>query len=164
MKTKVGIIGCGNISPRYFEACKRMDALELVGCADVMLERAQARAAEFNTQAFSVDQIIAHPDIKILINLTIPKAHGEIGLQAVNAGKSVYNEKPLAVTREQARALLDAAKAKGVLVGGAPDTFMGAGLQTCRADPNVRPVGRLLLLRVPPGALALPSLRHRAAS
>jgi predicted dehydrogenase len=131
-KIKIGIIGCGNISPRYFDACKRMQVLELVGCADAVPERAQARAQEFNTQAFTVDELIAHPDIQIVINLTIPNAHGEIGLRVVNAGKSVYNEKPLAVTREQARELLDTARARGVLVGGAPDTFMGAGLQTCR--------------------------------
>ncbi len=131
-KIKIGIIGCGNISPRYFDAGRRFESLELVGCADMLFERAQARAKEYNTQAFTVDKIIAHPEIQILINLTIPKAHGEIGLQAVNAGKSVYNEKPLAISREQARAMLDAAKAKGVRVGGAPDTFMGAGLQTCR--------------------------------
>ncbi len=141
-KTKVGIIGCGNISPRYFEACRRMANLELVGCADVMLERAQARAKEFNTAAFSVDDIIAHKDIEIIINLTFPAAHGQIGIRVVQAGKSVYNEKPLAMKREEARDMLAIATSKGVRVGGAPDTFLGAGLQTCRKLLDEGVIGR----------------------
>lgn len=131
-KVKIGIIGCGNISPVYFKAARRMQVLQLVGCADMVLERAQARAKEFDTQAFTVDELIAHPEVQIIINLTIPAAHGDIGLRVLQAGKSVYNEKPLAATREQAREMLELAAARGVLVGGAPDTFMGAGLQTCR--------------------------------
>jgi multidrug efflux pump subunit AcrA (membrane-fusion protein) len=80
-----------------------MDVLELVGCADMVFERAHARAKEYGTHPFTVDEMLAHPDVQIIINLTIPAAHGEIGLRAVRAGKSVYNEKPLAATREQAR-------------------------------------------------------------
>jgi predicted dehydrogenase len=98
----------------------------------MLFERAQARAQEYGTQAFTVDQMLAHPDVGIIINLTIPKAHGEIGLRAVNAGKSVYNEKPLALSRDEAREMLAVAAKNGVRVGGAPDTFMGAGIQTCR--------------------------------
>ncbi len=130
--TKIGIIGCGNISPVYFQACARLNAIELVGCADMVFERAQARATEYNTQAFTVDQMLAHPDIEIIVNLTIPNAHGEIGLRAVQAGKSVYNEKPLALARAEALSMLELARANNVRVGGAPDTFMGAGYQTVR--------------------------------
>jgi predicted dehydrogenase len=67
-----------------------------------------------------------------VLNLTIPRAHAEVGLAALNAGKNVYNEKPLAVRREDGQRMLETAKAKGLLVGGAPDTFLGAGIQTCR--------------------------------
>jgi predicted dehydrogenase len=70
--------------------------------------------------------------LEIVVNLTNPQAHAEVSLQAVEAGKSVYNEKPLTVTREEGWALLDAANRRGVRVGGAPDTFFGGGLQTCR--------------------------------
>ncbi len=143
-KVKVGIIGCGNISPVYFAACKRMEALELIGCADMVFERAQARAAEHNTTAYTVDDLIDKSDAEILINLTIPAAHGDIGLRALSAGKNVYNEKPLALGREQARAMLDLAKQKGLRVGGAPDTFMGAGLQTCRKLIDDGVIGRPL--------------------
>lgn len=131
-QVNVGIIGCGNISPLYFQACQSFEILNLVGCADLDLARAEARAREFDTQALSVEALLAHPDVQIIINLTIPKAHGEVGIAALEAGKSVYNEKPLALSREEARRMLDLAKAKGLRVGGAPDTFMGAGIQTCR--------------------------------
>jgi predicted dehydrogenase len=131
-KVGVGIIGCGTISPVYFQACKTLDILHLVACADIDLPRAQARAEQFSVHALTVQDLLAHPDIQIVINLTIPKAHGEIGLAALEAGKSVYNEKPLALTREEGQRMLAMAKANGLRVGGAPDTFMGAGIQTCR--------------------------------
>ncbi|MCS7055753.1 MAG: Gfo/Idh/MocA family oxidoreductase [Thermoflexales bacterium] len=131
-KVNVGIIGCGNISPVYFRACKWLEILNLVGCADLDKSRAESRAREFDTHAFDVEALLTHPDIQIIINLTIPKAHGEIGIAALEAGKSVYNEKPLALSREEAQRMLALAQAKGLRVGGAPDTFMGAGIQTCR--------------------------------
>ncbi len=131
-QVNVGIIGCGNISPLYFRACKSLEILNLVGCADLDMSRAEARAREFDTRAFSVEALLAHPDVQIIINLTIPKAHGEVGIAALEAGKSVYNEKPLAPSREEAQRMIALAQAKGLRVGGAPDTFMGAGIQTCR--------------------------------
>ncbi|MFN4292803.1 MAG: Gfo/Idh/MocA family protein [Thermoflexales bacterium] len=131
-QVNVGIIGCGNISPLYFRACRSLEILNLVGCADLDMSRAEARAREFDTHAFSVEALLAHPDVQIIINLTIPKAHGAVGIAALEAGKSVYNEKPLAPSREEARRMITLAQAKGLRVGGAPDTFMGAGIQTCR--------------------------------
>jgi len=131
-KTKVGIIGCGTISPIYFKTARRMQDIEIDGCADMFLERAQSRAAEYETQAYTVDELLAHTDVSIILNLTIPKAHGEVGLRAVRAGKSVYNEKPLALSREESAEMQAIAAANGVRVGGAPDTFLGAGIQTCR--------------------------------
>ncbi|MCL6511998.1 MAG: Gfo/Idh/MocA family oxidoreductase [Anaerolineae bacterium] len=138
----VGIIGCGNISPLYFRACQSFEILNLVGCADLDMARAQARADEFGAQAFDVEALLAHPDVQIIINLTIPKAHGEIGIAALEAGKSVYNEKPLALSREEGQRMLALAKQKGLRVGGAPDTFMGAGIQTCRKLIDDGAIGR----------------------
>ena len=129
---KVGLIGCGNISSIYFKNLKRYPALDLVACADLIPERAQAKASEFGVEACSVEAILADPQIEIVVNLTIPKAHAEVALAALQAGKSAYNEKPLAVRREDGQQMLALAKEKGVLVGGAPDTFLGGGIQTCR--------------------------------
>jgi predicted dehydrogenase len=76
--------------------------------------------------------MMADPSIEIILNLTIPNAHAEVAFKALEAGKSIYNEKPLAITRQDGQKMLAQAKSKGLLVGGAPDTFLGGGLQTCR--------------------------------
>ncbi len=131
--TKIGIVGCGNISDIYCEAKEKFDVLEIAACADLDLTRAQAKAEKHNIpKACSTAELLADPDIDIVVNLTIPQAHAEVGFVAVEAGKSVYNEKPLTISRKDGAKLLQLAQEKGVRVGGAPDTFLGAGLQTCR--------------------------------
>jgi predicted dehydrogenase len=130
---KVGIIGCGNISDIYFQAGKVFEAIDIVACADLISERSEAKAAQHGVQkACTVQDILSDPEIEIILNLTIPKAHAEVAFAAVEAGKCVYNEKPLTITREDGKKLLEMARAKGVLVGCAPDTFLGGGIQTCR--------------------------------
>jgi predicted dehydrogenase len=130
---RVGLIGTGNISGIYLENGKLFENIEIVACADMFVDRAQAKAQQYGVpKACSVDELLADPTIEIVINLTIPKAHGEVALAVLEAGKHVYNEKPLALSREEARRMLDLAAAKGLRVGCAPDTFLGAGLQTCR--------------------------------
>ena len=132
-KIKVGIIGCGAISEQYFDGLKPFGIIEVVACADIDLERARQRAAEFGVpKACAVDELLHDRDVEIVVDLTIPAAHAEINLAAINAGKHVYCEKPLAATRDDGRKTLAAAKAKRVRVGCAPDTFLGGGLQTCR--------------------------------
>lgn len=128
---KVGIIGCGNISGIYFAAKKKFEAIDIVACADLDLERAKAKAAEHGIRACTVKELLADEAIEIVINLTIPKAHAEVNLAAIAAGKNVHTEKPLAVTRKDGKKTLDAAAKKGVRVGSAPDTFLGGGIQTC---------------------------------
>jgi predicted dehydrogenase len=129
---KVGLIGCGNISGIYCKNAQKLQALQLVACADLIWERTEAKAKEFGMKAVTPQQLLADPEIELVLDLTVPKAHAEVALAAIAAGKSVYNEKPLAVTRDDGAKIMEAAKAKGVLVGCAPDTFLGAGIQTCR--------------------------------
>jgi predicted dehydrogenase len=127
------IIGTGTISSIYLENCTRSPMLELVACADLDLARAQAQATKYGVpRAAEVAEVLADPSIELIINLTIPVAHGTVALAAIRAGKSVYNEKPLTVSRDDGKLLLDEARARGLLVGCAPDTFLGGGLQTCR--------------------------------
>jgi predicted dehydrogenase len=129
----IGIIGAGVISEIYLKNCIEVfDNLNPIGIADLVPERAQARAEQFGVTAMTVDQLLAHPQIEIVIDLTIPAAHGDVARQVLEAGKSAYNEKPLAITREDAIALVALAAEKGLLIGGAPDTFLGGGLQTAR--------------------------------
>ena len=140
---KVGVIGCGNISGIYLRNAKVLKGLEVVAAADLVRERAEARAAEYGVpRARSVRALLADPEIRIVLNLTIPKAHASVALAALRAGKSVYNEKPLAIRLEDARRMLKLAKARRLRVGGAPDTFMGAGGQTCRKLIDDGVIGR----------------------
>ena len=129
---RAGIVGCGTISSIYLKNAARFVDFDIVACADIDYDRAQARAAEYNIRAARVDELLAADDIDIVINLTIPAAHASGAFPAVAAGKHVYNEKPLTISLEDGRALVAAAAAKGVRVGGAPDTFLGGGIQTCR--------------------------------
>ena len=141
-KVKIGIIGCGNISGIYLQKSQTFSILEVAACADLIPERAQAQGAKYGVGAVRVDELLADPEIEIVVNLTIPKAHYSVALQALQAGKSVYNEKPLTVKRAEAQEILSLAKQKGLLVGCAPDTFLGAGLQTCRQVIDVGKIGR----------------------
>lgn len=129
-KIRAGVIGTGNISGIYFENGNRFDSLEIVACADMDIERAKAKAEQYGIRACSVQELLADPQIDMIINLTIPQAHASVCMQALEAGKHVYVEKPLAVTREEGEQVLELAKRKGLLVGSAPDTFLGGGIQT----------------------------------
>jgi len=132
-KAKVGLIGCGNICSIYFKNGQVFENFEIVACADLIPERAKAKAEEFQIpKACTVKELLADPEIEIVLNLTIPKAHFEISMAALEAGKNVHSEKPLSVARADGRRLVQAAKAKGLRIGCAPDTFLGGGLQTCR--------------------------------
>ena len=132
-KMNVGVVGCGKISSIYLEAPRTFDNLDIIACSDLYIERAREQAERYGIpSAMTTEELLANPEIELVINLTIPSAHFEVGMAAIEAGKSFYTEKPLSMNREQGHQLLEAARARGVHVGGAPDTFLGAGLQTCR--------------------------------
>jgi predicted dehydrogenase len=129
---KIGIIGCGNISDAYFNGGKQNHDVEVKACADLNMETAQLKAEEHGCLAQSVDGLLADDEIELIINLTIPRAHAEVGLKAVEAGKHTYSEKPFALNMEEGRKLLERAAEKGVRVGCAPDTFLFGNGQTAR--------------------------------
>jgi len=132
-KVRVGIIGCGNIFPAYIKGSRAFKILEVVACADALPGRAEERAKEFGIpKALSVEDLLHDPEVDIVINLTVPVSHAEVSLKAIAAGKHIYSEKPLAITRKDGKAIIDKAKSAGLRVGCAPDTFLGGGLQTCR--------------------------------
>ncbi|MDR7385649.1 Gfo/Idh/MocA family protein [Promicromonospora iranensis] len=135
---RVGIVGLGAISGQYLSTFARLGTawpgvVRLVAVADLDATRAAAVAAEQGVRALTVDELTTDPEVDLVLNLTVPAAHAEIALQAIAAGKDVYGEKPLAATLEEARAVLAAGRAAGVRVGCAPDTVLGAGVQTARA-------------------------------
>ncbi len=133
-KTRVGIVGCGVISGIYVKNCQQVFRnLEVIACADLIHPRAEACAKEYGVpQVLSIQELLASPDVDIVLNLTPPKAHAALALAALRAGKHIYGEKPLATCLEDGSKVLEAARRRALRVGSAPDTFLGAGLQTCR--------------------------------
>ncbi|MHC5055591.1 MAG: Gfo/Idh/MocA family protein [Planctomycetota bacterium] len=129
---KVGVVGCGNISGAYLKNSKNYPAFEIAACADLDMERAKAKAAEHGARACTVEELLADEEISTVLNLTIPNGHFDVARAALEAGKHAYNEKPLAIERDEGRALVELAREKGLRLGCAPDTFLGAGGQTCR--------------------------------
>ena len=129
----VGFIGAGVISAQYLENLTTFPDVEVRFIADIDLARAEAQAEKFGVPGFgSVEELLQDDEIEIVVNLTIPKAHVDVALQAVAAGKHVWTEKPFALDRTSGQKLLDAAHAAGLRVATAPDTFLGAGLQSAR--------------------------------
>lgn len=142
-RMKIGIIGCGNISAIYLKNLGSSEWAEVVAVADRIPEKAQERAAEFGVaNACTVEELLSDESIELVINLTIPASHAAINLAAVEAGKHVYGEKPLAVALEDGRLVLEEAKKRNVSVGCAPDTFLGAGVSTARRAIEAGLIGR----------------------
>jgi predicted dehydrogenase len=128
----VGLVGCGKISGIYLDNAPRLDGVRFVACTDVDAARAQDTACERGLRALSRDELMADPDVQVVLCLTPPDFHAEVLLQAIAAGKHVYTENPLATSVDDARWVLTQASGAGVLVGSAPDTFLGAGIQTIK--------------------------------
>jgi len=142
-KVRVGVVGCGAISAAYLRASKTHPILEMAACADLNRTAAEKRAAEFGVpRVLEVEQLLADKSIDIVLNLTVPKAHAPVTVAALEAGKHVYLEKPLAVTREDGQAMLKKAAEKKLQIGCAPDTFLGCGLQTARKAIDDGLIGR----------------------
>jgi predicted dehydrogenase len=133
LPVKIGILGCGNVNRLYGETFPRLPTLQVLACADINRAAAETLAARQHIpRVLTPAELLADPEIEIVLNLTTPGSHADLALAALHAGKHVYNEKPLALTREDGRKILETARAKGLLVGCAPDTFLGAGIQTCK--------------------------------
>jgi len=146
----IGFIGTGNISSAYLKAILGKDGLpgfpvlDIKGLADMRAEAATARTAEYGLKSMSVEEMLADPAIDLGVNLTIPRAHVEVGLKCLAAGKHVYSEKPLGITFAEGKTLLAAANAAGLRLGSAPDTFLGGAHQQARAVVDSGALGQLI--------------------
>ncbi|MBN8219043.1 MAG: Gfo/Idh/MocA family oxidoreductase [Spirochaetes bacterium] len=142
-KLRVGVVGCGKISGIYFKNIPQFAALELAACADLNKERAEAAAKEHKIpRVLSPEALVADPGIDVVLNLTVPQGHAPVNTQAIENGKHVFVEKPFALNVAEGQKVLDLAKQKGVLVGCAPDTVLGAGYQTVRREIEAGSIGR----------------------
>ena len=130
MTLRVGIVGCGNISSIYIENSSRFTDYQVVACADLDYTKAMETAQKYKlAKALELEEIFISPDIDLILNLTVPHAHTAVSLKAIQNGKHVYTEKPLSISYSEGKRIVEAAREKGVMVGSAPDTFLGGSLQ-----------------------------------
>lgn len=139
----IGIVGLGVISRQYLDTLAGHPSVRVAAVADLDASRSAAIAAELpGAEALSVERLLDSPDVRTVVNLTVPAAHAQIAHAAIERGRDVYAEKPLAVTFPDARAIIDRASAAGVVIGCAPDTVLGTGTQTARAAIDTGLIGR----------------------
>lgn len=134
-RTKIGLLGCGAIAPKYLQNLKGdlSATVDIAACADLDRDLAQSRADEFGIpRVMSTEDMLAEPDIDLIVNLTPAPAHYRTSLQVLEAGKHLFTEKPLCLDLDEGRKLLEAASSRQLKIGGAADTFLGGGLQLCR--------------------------------
>lgn len=131
---RIGIVGCGNISGIYFEnIMNKFSNITVSACCDLDESRAKAAAEKYHVpEILTTDELLHSDKVDIVLNLTTPPYHYQICMDALNAGKHVYTEKPLSLNKDEGAALVKTAQQKGLYIGCAPDTFMGGGIQTCR--------------------------------
>ena len=127
---RIAIVGCGHVLPIYIKTLTHFNHVRVTACTDMVAERAQAAAAAANAQACSLDEILNSDEIDLVVNLTPVTAHHPVSCAVLRAGKHLYSEKPLASTTSQLHELEELAAERSLEIGSAPDTFLGAGLQT----------------------------------
>lgn len=138
----IGVIGCGNIAMTYMRNAALFRNVRLVACADVVPQAAIQRGREYGVRAAGIDELLADPEVDLVLNLTIPTAHFDVTLSALSAGKHVFTEKPLATSVAAGRRLVDEARSRGLLLGSAPDTFLGAAGRRARRMMDGGAIGR----------------------
>ncbi|MBB3425745.1 putative dehydrogenase [Rhizobium sp. BK312] len=141
-KLGIGVIGCGNISMTYLRNAALFAGVELRACADISADAAALRAREYGIRALSVDQLLADPEVDLVLNLTVPAVHFDVTMSALSADKHVFTEKPLATSAADGRILVAEAKRRGLRLGSAPDTFLGAAGRRARRLMDEGAIGR----------------------
>lgn len=140
----IGVIGVGDISSIYLRNLPLFRGVKVVACAGRSTEATARRAAEFGIEALTPEALLARDDIAIVVDLTPPAAHAAISMSALQAGKHVYSEKPLAVRADEGQTLVEEAARRGLLLGCAPDTFLGAGGRLARTIVDEGEIGKIL--------------------
>lgn len=141
---RIGVVGCGNISQAYLHNAAMFPAITPVACADINRGVAKAQADAFGIEALDYDAMLASSEIDLILNLTVPTAHFDVSMRALQAGKHVFTEKPLGATFEEGRRLVDEARAQNLLIGSAPDTFLGAAGRYARQQVEAGRIGRVV--------------------
>ena len=142
---KVGLIGCGHIAETYFRAHKYFNNFKIIKCADINSKASIKCAKKYNIKSLSVNEILKDKEVKIILNLTIPKAHYEVTKKALKNGKHVYSEKPMAISFKNGQELVRLARRKKLYIGNAPDTFLGGGNQKAKELIEKKIIGKINL-------------------
>ena len=142
---KIGVIGCGNISDTYFESQKIFNNLNIIACADLSKDLADQKANKYNLKSQNVDELLKNDEIDLILNLTIPSAHKEIIIRSLENGKSCYSEKPLAINLSEGLEIQKISQNNNLIVGCAPDTFLGAAGQKARELIENNTIGKIVL-------------------
>lgn len=141
------ILGCGAISSHYFRGAADIfpNRLRICACSDIAIDRAKASAEKYGVKkALTPEELLKDDEVELIVNLTVPKAHFDVTMSAIEAGKHVYTEKPFALNRSDAAKLIEAADKKGVRLGCAPDTFMSAPFQTAKKLIDENAIGDIV--------------------
>ncbi|OUW95079.1 MAG: hypothetical protein CBD97_03610 [Pelagibacteraceae bacterium TMED237] len=141
----IGIIGCGNISDTYFNSQNIFKNIKIIACSDIIQDLADKKSLEYNVKSYTVDEILRNNEIDLILNLTIPKSHKEIIIKSLENGKHCFSEKPLAINFKDGLEIKRIAKEKNLLVGCAPDTFLGAAGQKARSLIENNKIGKIVL-------------------
>jgi predicted dehydrogenase len=147
MPLGVGLVGCGRISETYVRTLAGSAAVRVLRCADLDAARARSLASLAGADASTTEEVLADENVRVVLNLTPPVNHADIALSALERGKHVYGEKPLAVDRAQARRVLDEAAVRELAVGCAPDTFLGPSWQRARGLVDSGAIGEPVAVR-----------------
>lgn len=139
----LGIIGCGNILGEYLRTLLGRNEVRIIALADLDVARAQAAGEPYSIPGMTPEELLRLPAVDIVINLTVPAAHATVSTLALQAGKHVYSEKPLALTRENGLGLLELASAQNLQLACGPDTFMGASFTRALELVQVGAIGRV---------------------
>ena len=144
---KIGIVGVGCISGIYLQNITQVfDGIEVIGVCDLIRERAESAVRQYGIPKLyeNMQELFADPEVDIVLNLTRPYQHYAVTKAALLAGKHVYSEKPLGASWEEGVELVKLAEERGLMIGGAPDTFLGAGIQTCRRLIDEGAIGQVV--------------------
>ena len=141
----VGLIGCGNIAETYFRSQEYFNNIKFISCADVNGEASKKCSVENGIKAQSVDELLSNSDVDVVLNLTIPQAHYEVTKKTLLAGKHSYCEKPMSISFDQGKELVQIAKDNNLYLGNAPDTFLGGGGQLSRQLLDAGEIGDVKL-------------------
>jgi predicted dehydrogenase len=142
-RMRVGIVGCGDISGIYIDNAERLGAYEIAAVCDLDAAKATTAAEKAGCETVAFDAMLGDRTIETVLNITPPAAHAAVSEAALNAGKHVYTEKPIAVELGRAKGLIELAKERGLLISCAPDTILGAGYATARRLVREGAIGRV---------------------